>query len=144
MVGGCSCWRRSPKPTRPPGTGCAPRWGGLGLAARRRAHLQRTACGARAWRRGRVAADNGSSLMNLPTNARQSDDRSWPAQPADDAALPWLRPSPRLLTARRIELTVVAVPLVIVGGLAGLAASPLAVSAIATSIPAARPASPPL
>lgn len=75
--------------------------------------------------------------MNLPTNARQSDDRSWPAQPADDAALPWLRPSPRLLTARRIELTVVAVPLVIVGGLAGLAVSAVAAAAIAAAIAAA-------
>jgi uncharacterized protein len=60
--------------------------------------------------------------MNTPDYA-QPDDRDRPARPAGDAALPWLRPSPRLLRARRIQVSLVAAPLTIMGGLSGLAVS---------------------
>ena len=71
--------------------------------------------------------------MNPLDNA-QPDDRHWPAQPAADVALPWLRPSRRLLRARRIELALVAVPLAIIGALSGLAASAVLGAAIGAAI----------
>ncbi|MGO8956046.1 MAG: PH domain-containing protein [Streptosporangiaceae bacterium] len=71
--------------------------------------------------------------MNLPDNAQPAD-RDWPARPAADAALAWLRPSPRLLRARRIELALIAVPLAVIGGLAGLAASAAAGAGVAAAI----------
>jgi hypothetical protein len=40
-----------------------------------------------------------------------------------DAELNWHRPSPRLLRARRIEVTLVTVPLALIGFFAGYAAS---------------------
>ena len=40
----------------------------------------------------------------------------------DDSNLAWLRPSPRLLRARRIQVAVVAVPIAAIGGLIGGAA----------------------
>jgi membrane protein YdbS with pleckstrin-like domain len=55
------------------------------------------------------------------------------AQPAD-ADLRWQRPSPRLLAVRRIEIAVVIVPLAIVGGLAGTAASTAAGIGIALAV----------
>jgi membrane protein YdbS with pleckstrin-like domain len=55
------------------------------------------------------------------------------AQPAD-ADLRWQRPSRRLLTVRRIEIAVVTVPLAIVGGLAGTAASAAAGIGIALGV----------
>jgi membrane protein YdbS with pleckstrin-like domain len=55
------------------------------------------------------------------------------AQPAD-ADLRWQRPSPRLLAVRRIEVAVVTVPLAIVGGLAGTAASAAAGIGIALAV----------
>jgi membrane protein YdbS with pleckstrin-like domain len=60
--------------------------------------------------------------MNTSDHA-QPDDRDWPLQPAGDAALRWLRPSPRLLRARRIQVSLVAAPLAVIGGLSGLAVS---------------------
>jgi membrane protein YdbS with pleckstrin-like domain len=58
------------------------------------------------------------------------------AQPAD-ADLRWQRPSRRLLAVRRIEVTVVTVPLAIIGGLAGTAASAAAGLGIGLAIVAA-------
>jgi membrane protein YdbS with pleckstrin-like domain len=55
------------------------------------------------------------------------------AQPAD-ADLRWQRPSRRLLAVRRIEIAVVTVPLAIVGGLAGTAASAAAGIGIALGV----------
>jgi membrane protein YdbS with pleckstrin-like domain len=55
------------------------------------------------------------------------------AQPAD-ADLRWQRPSPRLLAVRRIEIALVTVPLAIVGGLAGTAASAAAGIGIALAV----------
>ena len=55
------------------------------------------------------------------------------AQPAD-ADLRWQRPSRRLLAVRRIEIAVVTVPLAIVGGLAGTAASTAAGIGIALAV----------
>jgi uncharacterized protein len=58
------------------------------------------------------------------------------AQPAD-ADLRWQRPSRRLLAVRRIEVAVVTVPLAIIGGLAGTAASAAAGLGIGLAIVAA-------
>ena len=69
-----------------------------------------------------------------PLERGQPAARAWPPQPAGDVALAWLRPSPRLLRARRIELALVAAPLAIVGGLSGLAASAAAAAAISAAI----------
>jgi uncharacterized protein len=69
-----------------------------------------------------MAADNAGIVMN-PPDPMQPDDRDWPARSAGDGALAWLRPSPRLLRARRIQVGLVAVPLAIIGGLCGLAVS---------------------
>ncbi len=70
--------------------------------------------------------------MKSPDNALPAGhDR--PARP-DDAALAWLRPSPRLLRARRIEVALVAVPVAIIGGLSGLAASATVAVGIAVAI----------
>lgn len=56
-----------------------------------------------------------------------------PVQAADsEPGITWLRPSPRLLRARRIEVVLVVAPLAIAGGLAGLLAS----AAVALSIAA--------
>jgi len=55
------------------------------------------------------------------------------AQPID-IGVTWLRPSPLLLRARRIEVALVTVPLAIVGGLAGLAASVAVAAGIAVAL----------
>ncbi len=70
--------------------------------------------------------------MKTPDNA-QAAGHDRPTRP-DDAALAWLRPSPRLLRARRIEVALVAVPVTIVGGLSGLAASATVAVGIAAAI----------
>jgi uncharacterized protein len=80
-----------------------------------------------------MAADNASIVMNFPGSPHPGD-RDWPARPAGDAALAWLRPSPRLLRARRIELSLVAIPLAIIGGLTGLAVSVATAIALAAAI----------
>jgi hypothetical protein len=51
-----------------------------------------------------------------------------------EAAVSWLRPSPRLLRARRIEVAVVTVPLAVAGGLGGLVLSAAAGIGIAVGL----------
>jgi membrane protein YdbS with pleckstrin-like domain len=46
----------------------------------------------------------------------------WPAEPGDED-IHWLRPSPRLLRARRIQAALVTVPVALAGGFAGGAAA---------------------
>ena len=54
-----------------------------------------------------------------------------------DAELTWHRPSPRLLRARRIEVVLVTVPLALIGGFAGSAASAVTGLIIALALVAA-------
>jgi uncharacterized protein len=60
---------------------------------------------------------------------------SWPGP--GDPEVSWLRPSPLLLRARRIEVGIVTLPLALVGGLAGAAVSAAAGAGIAVAILAA-------
>jgi len=80
-----------------------------------------------------MAPDNASSVMN-PSERAQPAERAWPAHPSDDAVLAWLRPSPRLLRARRIEVALVGVPLALIGRLSGLAVSAAVGAGIAAAI----------
>jgi uncharacterized protein len=56
-----------------------------------------------------------------------------PGPPAD-ADLRWQRPSSRLLRARRIEVSLVTVPLALIGGIAGAGASAIAGFSIAAGV----------
>jgi uncharacterized protein len=51
-----------------------------------------------------------------------------------DPEVSWLRPSPLLLRARRIEVGIITVPLALVGGLAGAAVSAAAGAGIAVAV----------
>jgi len=58
--------------------------------------------------------------------------RAWSGP--DDPAVSWLRPSPLLLRARRIEVAAATVPVAIIGGLAGQAVSAGVGIAIAAAV----------
>ena len=75
---------------------------------------------------GRPRGGAADSLSSGPGRA------SWPGPSDPDVS--WLRPSPLLLRARRIEVGIVTLPLSLVGGLAGATVSAAAGAGIAAAI----------